>query len=134
MPGPRKMTVTQAQLQKTLEPYPTKKELQEELGKALEPYPTREELRQEYPTKEDLRQALEAYPTRAETNLKFDILAAAIAALSAKLDAFPILFAAELARHVNAANEEMRTQVAAVDDKYEDLPGRVTVLEQIVKR
>jgi hypothetical protein len=35
----------------------------------------------------------------------------------------------ELARHVNAILEEMRTMVKAVDEKYADLPERVSRLE-----
>jgi protein required for attachment to host cells len=36
----------------------------------------------------------------------------------------------ELARHVQAVLEEVRTMIRAVDDKYADLPGRVSRLEE----
>jgi DNA anti-recombination protein RmuC len=36
----------------------------------------------------------------------------------------------DLARHVRAFEESMRSMVSVVDDKYADLPGRVTALER----
>lgn len=36
----------------------------------------------------------------------------------------------ELAGHVRAAAEENRRFLVALDDRYRDLPGRVTVLER----
>ena len=36
---------------------------------------------------------------------------------------------AEFARHTRASNEEMSTQISAIDDKYADLPPRVKRLE-----
>ena len=35
----------------------------------------------------------------------------------------------ELRRHVTASNEQHRTEIAALDDKYKDLPARVARLE-----
>lgn len=36
---------------------------------------------------------------------------------------------AELARHTRASHEEMSTQVSVIDEKYADLPTRVSRLE-----
>jgi chaperonin cofactor prefoldin len=38
----------------------------------------------------------------------------------------------EVARHIRAVLESMSTQISAVDDKYTDLPARVTHLETAV--
>jgi hypothetical protein len=38
----------------------------------------------------------------------------------------------ELARHVQAIQESLSTQVSAIDEKYEDLPRRVRRLEAAV--
>jgi phage shock protein A len=35
----------------------------------------------------------------------------------------------DLARHIGAVQESIRTMISVVDDKYADLPGRVTALE-----
>jgi hypothetical protein len=36
----------------------------------------------------------------------------------------------EVARHTNAVLEHIRTMITVVDEKYKDLPARVTKLEQ----
>jgi hypothetical protein len=41
-------------------------------------------------------------------------------------------FSAQLARHTGAVDERHRTEVSVVDDKYKDLPERVTKLEAAV--
>jgi hypothetical protein len=38
----------------------------------------------------------------------------------------------ELARHTRAIQESMSTQISVVDDKYDDLPARVSQLEATV--
>src|SRR3954466_14971422 len=38
----------------------------------------------------------------------------------------------ELARHIKAVQEAMSTQISAIDDKYADLPARVSHLETAV--
>ena len=38
----------------------------------------------------------------------------------------------ELARHTSAAQEDMSTQISVIDDKYDDLPVRVSLLEATV--
>jgi flagellar biosynthesis/type III secretory pathway chaperone len=39
---------------------------------------------------------------------------------------------AELARHTRAIQESMSTQISVVDEKYNDLPARVSQLEATV--
>jgi hypothetical protein len=39
---------------------------------------------------------------------------------------------AELARHTRAIQESMSAPISAIDDKYTDLPRRVTTLEAAV--
>jgi hypothetical protein len=39
---------------------------------------------------------------------------------------------AELARHTNASQESMSKEISVVDEKYADLPGRVSRLESEV--
>lgn len=39
---------------------------------------------------------------------------------------------AELARHTKTIQESVTTQIAAFDDKYKDLPDRVTRIEQVL--
>jgi hypothetical protein len=55
-------------------------------------------------------------------------------ALRAQIDASEQRLLTELARHVRAFQEAMSTLIAAVDDKYTDLPARVTQLESAVFR
>ena len=38
----------------------------------------------------------------------------------------------ELARHTRAIQEAMSTQISVIDDKYDDLPARVSQLEATV--
>ena len=59
-----------------------------------------------YPTKDDLRKSLEAWGHEVSKRLS-----------------------GELAQHTKAILEAMRRDVAAVDDKYRDLPPRVKKLE-----
>jgi hypothetical protein len=50
----------------------------------------------------------------------------------ADLDIWGGALLAELARHTRASQEEMSTQISTFDDKYADLPARVTHLETAV--
>jgi hypothetical protein len=53
-------------------------------------------------------------------------------ALLARMDAMRTELVTEIARQSRAAMEWRRDQFRAVDDKYADLPGRVTRLERKV--
>lgn len=135
----KQMSPTRKQRRMRGEPTLTKQEFLDGIERSLARYPTTEDVKRmmfesieqalvPYATKRDLElwgHALrEAFDAQFKaTNARFD---AAIAALPDKIAA---QLSIELARHVQASNEEMRTQVAAVDDKYADLPERVTRLE-----
>jgi SpoVK/Ycf46/Vps4 family AAA+-type ATPase len=78
-------------------------------------------------TKKDLSELrLETKKDLEEAKME---LHGAIAMVLKHMDARFTQQSVELARHVNAILEEMRTMVKAVDEKYADLPGRVSRLE-----
>jgi len=96
----------------------TKEELREEIAKEIAKLATKEELREavaKLATKEELRESLELWA----------------GALEARLQAH---FGAELARHSAAIIEAVTSQIRALDDKYKDLPPRVSRLEDIEAR
>ncbi|MDB4959369.1 MAG: hypothetical protein JWO36_6938 [Myxococcales bacterium] len=98
---------TKADLQRELERFATKADLERELER--------------FATKADL----ERYATKADLDL-------VVGAISSKIDLMGKQLSAEIAQHTRAAQESMQTQIAAVDDKYLDLPSRVTRLENNV--
>jgi DNA anti-recombination protein RmuC len=49
--------------------------------------------------------------------------------LSERIDGTEQRLLTELARHTSAAQEDMSTQISVIDDKYDDLPVRVSLLE-----
>ena len=49
--------------------------------------------------------------------------------LIARIDASEQRLLAELARHTRAIQESMTGQISVIDEKYADLPGRVSWLE-----
>ena len=55
-------------------------------------------------------------------------------ALLARLEATETRVLTELARHANAIQEAVSKQIAVIDEKYADLPERVTHLEAAVFR
>ena len=57
-------------------------------------------------------------------------LQASKAQLLAHVEASETRLLSELARHTKASQEATTTLIAATDDKYADLPGRVSSLEQ----
>ena len=82
---------------------------------------------------------------REELDQRFGELHKFLAALISKLDArFEAIDArfeetetrmsAEMARHARAIEESVRTQIVALDDKYKDLPARVSALEARPRR
>jgi len=81
-------------------------------------------------TRRYLRESLEIWAGALEAKLE--------AKLDAKLDArfavFEHRMSAELARHTKAILEALTTQIGVVDDKYKDLPPRVSRLEDIEVR
>ena len=107
----------------------TRAELREELRQELAKHPTRVELEkvlETLATKADLeRFATKADLERFATKLDLERFEARFREFEARLFA-------ELARHSLASRESMSTEVAVVDDKYKDLPERVTRLEAAV--
>jgi hypothetical protein len=85
-----------------------------------------------YPTKQDLQEAL----ARCATNEKLDLFIGATAARFMSIEAqlqevMEILkqIPAEFARHARSISEDFTRQIQVVDEKYDDLPRRVAVLE-----
>jgi hypothetical protein len=98
--------VTRGELQQELREF--KRELTQELDRKLESFATKKDL-ENYATKKDLE------------NLT--------GALLARMDGVGQQLQADLARHAGALREWMSTLMAAHDEKYADLPGRVRQLE-----
>ena len=80
-------------------------------------------------TRGELRAEIEQLEIRLEQRLA---LMATKADLEIWAGALMERMSAEIARHTRAVQEEMRSQVAVIDDKYKDLPGRVSRLEAAV--
>jgi len=142
---------TRDELQLAIAPLATRDELQlaiaplatrDELQLAIAPLATRDELRlATLATRDELRLATLA--TRDEIRLardeirvlehridaKFDVW---LGAILAKIDERDVRMYAELARHTHAIEEGLTGRVAVVDEKYADLPARVTALEDAV--
>ena len=105
----------------------TRAQLREELAR----YPTREEL------KETLRQELTRFATKDEFAQLVRTLAEQHEAFHAKFDQLTQVFAqqhevllVEIGRTARAAAEEHRRELGVMDDRYRDLPARVTTLER----
>ena len=105
----------------------TRGELREELA-ALEQ--KLDQKLENYPTKADLEKKLENYPTKADLAVHLEGWATRILEVArAELAVLREQINADMARHVRAANEEMRDWMRAQDDRYRDLPPRVARLE-----
>jgi alpha-D-ribose 1-methylphosphonate 5-triphosphate synthase subunit PhnG len=116
--------VTRNELQKAVEPLATKTDLQ----KAIEPLATKAELQkaiEPLATKAELQKAIEPLATKVELELWGG-------ALLARMDQMHQQLQIDLARHVNASHESMMTMLRGHDEKYADLPGRVSRLESAV--
>jgi hypothetical protein len=116
---------------------------------------TRGELREElaaFPTRVELRQELAAFPTRVEMMAAFETwggalhalvkdirddvkesilreLRAEVRAMRGDMAAVEARLTVELRRHTVASTEELTARIAIVDEKYRDLPARVSKLE-----
>lgn len=127
MSGP----VTHQELRAELAHVPTKAELKAE----LERYATKADLKAElerYATKADLKAELERFATKADlerfaTKVDLEVWGGA---LLARIEAM----SGELARHTQAVLESLSGQVRVIDEKYADLPDRVTRLEHEIPR
>ena len=92
----------------------TRGELREELAQLEQ----RLEQKLDQKLEQKLDQKLAHFATKAELEIWGGALAARFTELSA-----------ELARHAQAIHEAATRQIAALDDKYSDLPKRMTRLE-----
>jgi hypothetical protein len=100
---------------------------------------TRDILRQElarYPTREELKEELARFVTRDDFGLwmqtiaqQHDLLVAAIAELGQAMKASHDALFVEIGRAARVAAEENRRELGVLDDRYRDLPDRVTALE-----
>lgn len=127
-----KDVVTKKHLEKVLEGYPTSKDL----AKALEPLATKVDL-EKYATKPDLETWAGALEHRIITAMRAELRAELRSDLRAELSTAMAQsehrLDAQMARHCKAIEESIRGMVRAVDDKYSDLPARVTRLERTSK-
>jgi hypothetical protein len=114
--------VTRDQLREELARYPTREDLREELAR----YPTREEL------KETLRHELARFLTRDEfADFARTVVVShekLVATITVQYEALRV----DIARSARAAAEEHRRELGVLDDRYRDLPARVTTLERTV--
>ena len=78
-------------------------------------------------TKVDFEQKLASLVTKADLEQKL-----ANVATKVDLEIWGERLMAELARHTKAIQEALSVQISVVDEKYTDLPGRVTRLETTV--
>ena len=113
--------VTRAQLRKELERFATKDD--------LKAYPTKDDLKA-YATKDDLR----AHPTKDDLAIWAGALEHRIIGRVGELLQTQLAqFSADIARQINAILTLSRHEIAVLDEKYQDLPERVTRLEAKVK-
>jgi ribosomal protein S17E len=122
---------TKEDLRNELASYATKEDLRNELAS----YATKEDLRNElerFATKEDLRNELASYATKedlAKLDAKVETYFGALLDRLIALESYVRTLPAEFARQARGIAEEVRGWVNAVDDKYADLPARVSRLE-----
>jgi hypothetical protein len=87
-------------------------------------------------TRGDLRQELDQLEMRLEQKLAHLATKAELelwgGALLARFEAGEQRLLTELARHAKAIQEAMSTQISVIDEKYADLPARVSRLESTV--
>jgi hypothetical protein len=111
---------TKVELAKAVAPLATKVELREAIAKAVAPLATKVELR------EAIAKAVAPLATKVELEIWGGAL---MARMDAQLDGLRRDLRSDLARHANAIFESAQAMIRAIDDKYTDLPGRVTRLE-----
>ena len=122
----------------------TRAVLREELREALTRYPTRDELKQElarFATKDELKQELARSASKDELGQVVQVIAqqheTLLRAIDQRFGQFEQLSAerhewllGEIARSARVAAEEHRRELGVLDDRYRELPGRVTTLER----
>jgi chromosome segregation ATPase len=68
-------------------------------------------------------------PTRAEIETRFAQVDQRFAQVDQRFTQLERHVSSEIAQHTRASNEESRGQLAAIDEKYADLPARMTRVE-----
>ena len=122
MPRSPKMSapVTHGELKAELKKF--KAELREELVTKVE----LREVLSNYPTKADLREALANHPTHADLE---GWGSAIMVQMDRRFADMQLWISRELARQFKSSDEAYRAELAIIDEKYADLPDRVTALE-----
>jgi len=77
-------------------------------------------------TRGELRAEMAALEDRFDKKLEARL---AVMATKADLEIWGGALLAEIGRHTKAVLEAMSTQISVIDDKYKDLPARVSHLE-----
>jgi hypothetical protein len=112
----------------------------DELASAVSKLATKEELASavsKLATKDELREAVSKLATKDALNDAVGALLAMIQNLSTQVVANTNAIQAlsrELAGHASALRESMSSEISVVDEKYKDLPSRVSRLEQASAR
>jgi len=130
----------------------TRGELRQELEHFRQEF--RQELKQEFATKQELEHAVSQLATKQElehavsqlatkqelehavsqlaTKQELEMWGGALLARLEPLQGMEQRLLAELARYTKASQESMSKEVSVIDEKYADLPGRVSRLESEV--
>jgi hypothetical protein len=83
-------------------------------------------------TKQELGHAVSQLATKQELGHALEMWGGALLARLEPLQGMEQRLLAELARHTKASQESMSKEISVVDEKYADLPGRVSRLESEV--
>jgi hypothetical protein len=123
---------TKDALRTAVAPLATKAELEPLATKAaLEPLATKAELYAAIAplaTKDELRAAVAPLATKAEL-VPLPTRVEMHAALEAWAYRLREIINQDIARHIGAAMEQMQVWISTLDEKYADLPGRVSAIE-----
>jgi hypothetical protein len=136
------LKLLRGELQQAVEPLATKTELQQ----AVEPLATKTEFQQAVAllaTKAELQQAVALLATKVELEMWGGALLERIDSgerrmqalehrLIERIERMQQQLQTDLARHANALHESMAALIHGHDDKYKDLPPRVSRLESAV--
>jgi hypothetical protein len=119
----RETLVSKSEFEATVAKLATKAELREAIAGAIAPLATKAELR------EAIAGAIAPLATKVELELWGGALDAKISNLDEAIRSMPERLAVENARHFAVIYEAVRRDISVVDEKYADLPRRVTDLE-----
>jgi hypothetical protein len=127
------LLATKRELQEAIAPLATKVELHEAIAKAVAPLATKRELQEAIAplaTKVELHEAIAKAVAPLATKVELEIWGGALMArMDTQLEGLRRDLQTDFARHANAIFEAAQAMIRAIDDKYTDLPGRVSRLE-----